>query len=499
MELESGDFSEEKIGINNSGINQGAIKGSNEDELIQRAKDVALEFKKLDESKTIRIISHLDADGISAASILIKTLNRCSRKYSISIVQQLTEEKIQALSKERYKVFMFTDIGSGQIDFINKYLSDRKVFILDHHELQSPIENKSIIQLNPHLFGIDGNDQISGSGVVYLFSKEVNITNKDMAHIAIIGAIGDIQEQNGFSKLNGMIVDDAKSSGKLKVINGIRIFGAQTKPLYKLLQYSTDPYIPGVSGSEMGAINFLNRIGIKPRNSEGFVKLVNLSDEEIKKLTAGIIMQRISAGIKDAQSIIGPVYILKEEKKESPLRDAREFATLLNACGRLGEASVGIGTCLGDPKIKRKALDTLTTYKREIMNSLRWYDENKSNKRHIIKESKFLIINAEDKVKTSIIGTMSSILSKSDSTGDMKYIIGLARNEEELTTKVSIRCLDEEADAREMMHQICNDIYHECGGHKSAAGAVIKSDEEEKFIENAKKFLKRVCIEERVK
>ena len=331
-----------------------------------------------------------------------------------------------------------------------------------------------------------------------MFSKEVNITNKDMAHIAIIGAIGDIQEQNGFSRLNSMLVEDAKSSGKLKVINGIRIFGAQTKPLYRLLQYSTDPYIPGVSGSEMGAINFLNKIGIKPRNSEGFVKLVNLSDDEIKKLTAGIIMQRISAGVKDAQSIIGPVYILREEKKESPLRDAREFATLLNACGRLGEASIGIGTCLGDPKIKRKALDTLTTYKREIMTSLRWYDENKSNKRHIIKEPKFLIINAEDKVKTSIIGTMSSILSKSDTTGYLKYIIGLARNEEELTTKVSIRCLDEESDAREIMHQICNDIYHECGGHKSAAGAVIKSDEEGKFIDNAQKFLKRVCIEERV-
>ena len=119
MELESSDFSDEKIGLDGSAINQGAIKESNEHELIQRARDVALEFRKLDESKTIRIISHLDADGISAASILIKTLNRCSRKYSISIVQQLTEEKVQALSKERYKVFMFTDIGSGQIDFIN--------------------------------------------------------------------------------------------------------------------------------------------------------------------------------------------------------------------------------------------------------------------------------------------------------------------------------------------------------------------------------------------
>ena len=54
--------------------------------------------------------------------------------------------------------------------------------------------------MNPHLFDIDGSTEISGAGVVYLFCKALDGKNKDMAHIAIVGAIGDIQEDKGFKK-----------------------------------------------------------------------------------------------------------------------------------------------------------------------------------------------------------------------------------------------------------------------------------------------------------
>jgi len=42
-------------------------------------------FKALDKSERIRVISHLDADGICACAILLKALNHDNRNYSISI------------------------------------------------------------------------------------------------------------------------------------------------------------------------------------------------------------------------------------------------------------------------------------------------------------------------------------------------------------------------------------------------------------------------------
>ncbi|MBW2970523.1 DHH family phosphoesterase, partial [Candidatus Woesearchaeota archaeon] len=273
------------------------------------------EFRKLDREETIRVVSHLDADGICASSLLLKALSLENRKYSVSIVQQLDESVLRELAGEQYKYIFFTDIGSGQLKLIEKHLGDRIIFVLDHHEPEL-VDSENIVHINPHLFGIGGSKQISGAGVVFLFSSALTKKLEDFAHIAVIGAIGDIQDEGGFSELNNYIIEIAEKKGKLKVIKGLRMFGAQTRPLHKLLEYCTDIYIPGVSGSESGAIQLLKQLGIEPKNNKKWRRLVDLSDEEIKRLVEGIIVRRLDE--QNPEEIVGPVYILKEEDKGSP-------------------------------------------------------------------------------------------------------------------------------------------------------------------------------------
>ncbi len=79
---------------------------------------------------------------------------------------------------------------------------------------------------------------------------------------------------------------------------------------------------------------------------------------------------------------------MEEEEKASPLKDCKEFATLLNACGRLDMASLGIGACLGDEKSKKRALDALKIYRKEIVESLRWFENNQNNDRLIKKRKR---------------------------------------------------------------------------------------------------------------
>ena len=203
-------------------------------------------FRQIEKNKTVRLISHLDADGISAVSILVRALDREDINYSISIVHQLKEHIIRNLSNEDHTHFIFTDIGSGQIDDIKKIMKDKRVWIFDHHETNQKKEdnqtnNPTLVHINPHFFGIDGAKEISGSGIVYLFAEKLNKKNQDMAHIALIGAIGDNQEDNGFLRLNSEILDSAISSGNLEVTTGLKLFGAQTKALFKILSFSTDP------------------------------------------------------------------------------------------------------------------------------------------------------------------------------------------------------------------------------------------------------------------
>ena len=463
--------------------------------LVEKAVEL---FKTFDKNKTIKLVSHLDADGISACAILIHILSEENRQYTISIVQQLDKNKIIELSKESYPYFIFADLGSGQLNNINELFSKKQVIILDHHEPEK-IEklNSNITHVNPHLFEINGSNEISGAGVVYKFAESLDKKYEDLAHIAIIGAIGDVQEDKGFLKLNNQILETAVKKGKIKVKKGLRMFGMQTKPLHKVLEYSSDPYIPGISGSESGAIQFLNQIGIDPKNGNGWKKLIHLNDEEMKKLVAGIIMKRSNE--TTPEDVLGQIYILPHEKEESPTRDLKEFATLLNACGRMEKASFGIGTCLGIKKDKQKALQTLLDYKKEIVNAIRWYNENK-NSSLIIKEKGFIIINAQNNINPNIIGTLASIISKSNDLEKKTYILSLAHTQNK-TIKVSLRISGlnkEDIDLREILKSIIEKTGGEAGGHMSAAGALIQTEKEQEFIQIAKDILTQKISEEKI-
>lgn len=451
---------------------------------IEKAVD---RFRKWDKSKTIQIISHLDADGISACAILTKILNAENRKYSISILQQLARDKVEEIAKQNYGYVIFADLGSGQIKDIVELLKEKEVLILDHHQPEEA-EAENVTHVNPHLNGIDGSKEISGAGVVYLFAKALSKENKKLAHIAVIGAIGDVQEEGKFMKLNKEILETAVEQGKIKIKRGLRLFGTQTKPLHKVLEYSTDPYIPGVSGSESAAIQFLHQMGIEPKDGINWKKLKDLSEEEMQRLIAGIIMKRF--GEENPDDVLGNIYLLPKEEEGSPTRDAREFATLLNACGRMDKASFGIGVCLGIEKDKQKALSTLTDYKREIVMALNWYDDNKDK---LIKGDGFVIINAEDNINPNIIGTLASIISKSNGLKPGTYVLSLARSKDKMT-KISMRIAGErgmDLDLRDVVKEIVNEIGGEAGGHQYAAGALIETGKEKEFLKAAEKVLAR--------
>ena len=471
----------------------------NKYDLFKEHVAISLEkFKEVDRKEIIRLVSHLDADGICASAIMVSALNTDNRKYSVSIVHQLTGEVIDSLSKEPYNYFVFTDLGSGQLSYIKKKFLGKQIFILDHHQPEKVRLTNNIVHVNPHLFGIDGGKEISGAGVVYFFARSLNKKIDNLAHIGVIGAIGDIQEDGkGFLKLNKEILDIAVKKKKIKVIKGLRIFGAQTRPLHKVLEYCTDPYIPDVSGSESGAIQFLQQIGIQLKNGKEWRKLVHLDEDEIKKLVSGIIMKRLNED--SPEDVLGNVYILNDEKKESPFRDAKEFSTLLNACGRLNKASLGIGACLGDKKNKERAMKNLRGYKREIINAINWYKANKDSN-DIIKGKGYVIINAGSNIRGSIIGTLASILSKSNELKDRTFVLSMADMMNGYY-KVSIRLSGrgKDVDLREIAKKITGKVGGEAGGHAFAAGAMIKEEKVEEFIKIAKEVLNSYSLEEVVR
>ena len=67
---------------------------------------------------TIRIISHRDADGITAGAILAKAITREGGAFQLSIVKQISEGLIRELAREKHRVYVFSDLGSGAMEWI---------------------------------------------------------------------------------------------------------------------------------------------------------------------------------------------------------------------------------------------------------------------------------------------------------------------------------------------------------------------------------------------
>ena len=434
-------------------------------------------FKKLKEP--IRVISHLDSDGITAAAIFSKLMQLEDKSFVLTIVKQLNEQIIRELSYEEYNSIVFTDLGSGQIGMIENYLGDKDIIILDHHKPQKETTKPNITQVNPHLQGIDGGTQIAGAGVTFLFAREINKEIDNYAHLAIIGAMGDVQEKGGFTGPNKDILQIAIKKKKLIIEQMPRIYGAYGRNLSKIIEYGNFK-INNVTSNQDASIKFVENLGLNPR-----AKLYELTEENKEKFYNAI-------QDNTEKDIMGPVYILPNERVDSAFRDIREFSTLLNACGRLDKPEVGIGACLGNEEDKMEAQHTLRKYKQELMDAITWFNDNKDKDPNITNTKKYAIINAKDRVIPTIAGTIASILSRKP-TNEYEIIVSMSRTDSDKTKVSTRRGKNCKMDLRNMVKDALHNIKNaEFGGHMNAVGILIPSDQEEQLILNFKNILDKL-------
>ena len=239
---------------------------------------------------------------------------------------------------------IFTDLGSGMI----QQICDRGIsaVVADHHK-PAACEARPIAHINPHLVGADGATQLSGSGTSFLLARALASTpgsNDDLAALAVVGAVGDLQDMahGQLVGINRHILEIGSNAGAVSFSRDIKFFGRQTRPVYKMLEYSQDPYLPGLSGNEDACIAFLKEIGIR-LGGEKWRRWIDLSQEEKASFVTAILRKGLRSGITNVklERLIGEVYILLGEQEGTELRDASEYSTLLNATARYGHAGSG--------------------------------------------------------------------------------------------------------------------------------------------------------------
>lgn len=453
---------------------------------LRSAENAAETLRSLiEEDRSFAIFCHNDADGISSGAIVSVMLLRERARFTTRSVKNIDEimDAVKQLPDET--MIVTVDMGSGYIEELLRVAGEKTVIILDHHEpLGEPPEKW--VQVNPHLQGIDGATEISGAGVAYFVAKALNESNISYSPIAVVGALGDMQDKadgRSLHGLNQLIVEDAVKAGLLEVTEDLIFYGRSYRPLHIALASTTSPFIPGISGSEPHAVSFLSSIGIRLKEDDKWRVLSELSDEEKKLLYNGLMKHLASLGLPPsiANELVGKVYELKREESWTYLRDAREFASLLNACGKTGHEWIGLSLAMGARgELLEEAQRILEEYRAKLAQAMDYVmrEENRQELRYIV------AVDGGDVIDERMISSVASIISSSNVLGVDKPLIAMASGDDfvKVSARASRKLVEAGLDLGEIMSKASKIVGGRGGGHNIAAGAEIPKARKALFL-----------------
>jgi single-stranded-DNA-specific exonuclease len=468
--------------------------------------DAVREVKK---SKRVLAFSHIDADGITALAIITIMLEREGKKFEWKNVYQINSESIVQIEEDirKYKpdLVILSDFGTGQIELVRKYVVDienvNSVIILDHHlppddrtnSIQDD-EPSKLIEVNPCQHGISGSYDLSGAGTAFLLALYVSQGNIDLSELAIVGATGDLQDYygRGFVGLNRKILELGEASGFLEVMRDLTFFGIHTRPLPYLLQYATDPYLPGLTGAEEACYAFFQDLGIDMKTGDEWRTWVDLESGEKQQAIQGII-QVVLEHYNDprvAQGIIGDTIVLTQRPPKTEMRSAKEFSTLLNACGRNKRPEVGVRVCMRDAEAFIEGKSLLQQHRANLANALRRLEEDG------YAEWEGMYVVDDPQTPDTIIGIVIGMAQGSMIIPIDRPVIGISTNTTDdsplakLSGRAHKQLIDRGVNLKDVFVEVADilnernkTLIAEAGGHPMAAGAFVQKSHLNEFLQ----------------
>ena len=168
--------------------------------------------------KSVQLFHHNDSDGLTSGAILTRTFERKGFKVKRYCLEKPYPAVLKKVFEQAGKLIVFTDFA-GRIAPIISDLNQGKnlTLILDHHKA-NPSTDERVHNLDPELFGLKGDLDITASTTCYLFATTWNPANKDLAYIAAIGAVGDQFLLDGrLATLNREVALETQRQGLLEI------------------------------------------------------------------------------------------------------------------------------------------------------------------------------------------------------------------------------------------------------------------------------------------
>jgi single-stranded-DNA-specific exonuclease len=432
-------------------------------------------FELAASGKRMLVVTHIDADGLCSGSLVFETLKRKGANVALRTVPDLDPAALKEIQPLGYDFHIFTDLGSSLVPELESALEGR-VLLIDHHQI-SDEDSRSPHAVNAWSYGFDGGKEACSSSMAYFFAFSMDPANDDLSPLAVVGALADRQDSGPGRSLTGLnrsALEQAQSRGLLAAVTDLMLTGRETRPIHESIALTSSPYLKGLTGSKDSVLALLHQSGLALKDGGTWRTVSSLTPDEKKKLTE-IVAGALGAEEGAAEaigSLFGEVYTLRFEDSFTPLRDAREFGTLLNSCGRMGVPGIGISVCLGDrSQALKDAIRTLSDYRIGINKAL---DGISSDASRTERYGKLVVVHGEGLVDEKLLGPVISILTSSPEFKD-RVVVGSATSRGS-ALKISSRVGDDYEGAVNLgllMREAAEAVEGVGGGHEMAAGAKI--------------------------
>jgi RecJ-like exonuclease len=423
-------------------------------------------FDSIQRMENPLVVHHYDCDGISSGSIAASWFEKAKKPYRLKTVRKVDEALIQTILHEPSVIFIDLGSGAAPVEGLKG-----EVVIIDHHQ---PAHN-SHLQANPHIFGFDGGIELSASGCAFFVFKQA-------VDLGIVGAVGDIQ--NPLRSLNRIMLEEAISEGKAEAKTDLMLFGKNSRPLRQLLLYADEPYLPGLTSHDDECEKFLKSIGLSEKSGDKWRTYSDLSHEEKRTLVSAIAEHLSARSSSDAAlRLVGEVYTLLSRPEGTELRDAQEFSTILNACGRNDRPDLGVSVCLSRKGAYKEAQELLAIHRKNLRDGISFAMRNTQD------VGKFYLLDARGIIPDSIIGVVAGMVFPGARS---KPIVALSLDEEgkiKISTRGTRKLVESGLNLGAALSGACASVGGAGGGHNIAAGATIPSDKLDAFL---LEFAKRV-------
>jgi hypothetical protein len=139
----------------------------------------------------VTILHHNDSDGLSSGALLTRTFERKGFSVERVCLEKPYPVVLGRIFEASGRLIVLTDFAGRIAPLISDLNRGRNlVLILDHHKAELPTDDR-VHLLDPEIFGLRGDRDITASTTCFLFARTWDAVNNDLAAVATIGAVGD--------------------------------------------------------------------------------------------------------------------------------------------------------------------------------------------------------------------------------------------------------------------------------------------------------------------